>query len=125
MLMSKLGQAAKKAAKRAEILALLEEAITSDREFGRVVYEALDEEYGGNGHAPRKRIGRPNLDGKRLAKIVEVLAGKDWMGTPSLAKAAGMLKVQAKEVMRAHPEQFEVRNDPENAKRLQWRIKGT
>jgi len=108
-----------------EIVQTIDDVIHNNEELGRRIFRALQKHFaeGSNETLFPKPRGRPRASGARLEPIVNALDGKGWVTTPALAKTVGLAKTQIKRVMSEHPERFESRVDPDNARRSQWRLR--
>lgn len=114
-------QARKRLQKRLDLLGEIESMLSEDAEFANELRVAL-------GQAATKetiRRGRPRAttDSPNVEKVVRALDGKDWTGTQDLRDASGLSKSQFFVAAKAGADRVESRQDPENRRALQWRLK--
>ncbi len=114
--------------KSAELAGQFDDLMRHSPALGRMLLDNWNTYYEfskANGEPRKKKPGRPKGDHDRAEQAAaKALAGGGWIGTPQLAKLAGISdKSKLKAAMRAKPDKFEERTDPTNERRFQWRLK--
>ena len=69
------------------------------------------------------RKGGRKMDVASIDAVANLLSGGGWVSTPDLIESSGLGKPRVFQALKNAPERFESRQDPANARRMQWRLK--